>query len=264
MRIIKHIGCNFDVENQAELDGIGIKVSTGIDSFDIDESDPKWELLQRWLTRRCPVITTKTVFSKSELVNASYLNMVASWHHGFPMPDLDDGYLESTYDTSSMCKECGIGIVQKSQFRMKAEPKWGTRDILQLNWVFDTFFVTPQAYQDVFFPLGIRCLEVLNHKSGRPLESVVQIIVDDKALGDLDLDDSYKEACPMCGQAKIRPHDRGFFPRLLKRNELCIFKTREYFGSGCSAWNATIVSADLYKAITNSALKGVTFYPLVD
>jgi hypothetical protein len=70
MRIIKHVGCNFDVESQAELTGIGIKVSTGIDSFDIDESDPKWELLQPWLTRRCPVVTTKTVFSKSELVNA--------------------------------------------------------------------------------------------------------------------------------------------------------------------------------------------------
>jgi hypothetical protein len=46
MRIIQHVGCNFDVQSQSELAGIGIKVSTGIDSFDIDETDPKWELLQ--------------------------------------------------------------------------------------------------------------------------------------------------------------------------------------------------------------------------
>lgn len=264
MRVINHIGCNFDVDSQAELARIGIQVSRGIDAFDIDESDPKWVLLQPWLARRCPVVTTKTLFSKSELGNASYLNMVASWHHGFPMPDLDDGYLDCTYDTAEMCTECGIGALQKSPFRMKAEPMWGKRDILQLNWVFDAFFVSRRAYQDVFRPLGVRCNEVLGHKCGKPLESVVQIIIDDYADGYLDLHDPFKDICNKCGRSKIRPHDRGFFPRISQRRPLCIFKTREYFGSGHSAWNAIIISSDLYKAIAKSSLKGVTFYPLVD
>lgn len=262
MRIIKHIGCNFDAESQAELARIGIKVSTGIDAFDLDESDQRWNLIQPWLSRRQPVVTTKTLFTKAELGNASYLNMVASWHHGFPMPDLDDGYLECTYDTANMCRECGIGAFQKSPFRMRGEPKWGSRDILQLNWVFDAFFVTPNAYDDVFLPFGIRCSNVLDYKSGHPLQSVVQIVIDDKADGRLAMDDSCKHVCAKCGQSKFRPQDSGFFPRLSGGRSSCIFKTQEYFGSGRSAWNATIVSAKLYKAIAQSALKGVSFYPL--
>lgn len=264
MRIINHIGCNFDVDSQAELARIGIQVSRGIDAFDIDESDPKWGLLQSWLARRCPVVTTKTLFSKSELGNATYLNMVASWHHGFPMPDLDDGYLNCTYDTAEICTECGIGAFQKSPFRMKAEPRWGKREILQLNWVFDEFFVSRRAYQDVFRPLGVQCNEVLDHKCGEPLKSVVQIIIDRNPNGELDLHDSCKDVCAKCGQSKIKPHNRGFFPRLTQPSSLCIFRTQEYFGSGRSAWNATIVSSDLYKAITKSALKGVSFYPVAE
>lgn len=145
MRIIKHIGCNFDAESQAELDRIGISVSLGIDAFELDESDRRWDLIQPWLSRRHPVVTTRTLFTQAELGNATYLNMVASWHHGFPMPDLDDGYLECTYDTTNMCIECGIGASQRAPFRMSGEPKWGRNDILQLNWVFDAFFVTPRT-----------------------------------------------------------------------------------------------------------------------
>ena len=180
------------------------------------------------------------------------------------MPDLDDGYIKCTYDTAKMCTECGIGAFQKSPFRMKAEPKWGKWDILQLNWIFDAFFVSRRSYQDVFRPLGVQCNEVLNHNSGEPLESVVQIIINKVADGHLDLHDSCKDVCAKCGESKIRPHDRGFFPRLTQRRPLCIFRSQEYFGSGRSAWNATIVSSDLYKAIAKSALKGVSFYPLAD
>ncbi|MFN7733002.1 MAG: hypothetical protein ACK5OB_13955 [Pirellula sp.] len=262
MQIIQHVGCNFDAESRAELDRIGINVSLGIDAFDIDESDPRWDLLQPWLARRRPVVTTKTLFSDAELGSASYLQMVASWHHGFPMPDWDDGYLECTYDTSRMCPECGIGAAQKSPFRMKAEPKWGKRDILQLNWVFDAFFVTTRAYETVLLPFGIECEQVLDHKSGRPLRSVVQIVIDNVSDGRLCLEDSCKDVCNKCGQWKFRPHHRGFFPRLIQGRPLSIFRTEECFGSGRSAWNAIIVSADLYRAIAKSAPNGVAFYPL--
>jgi hypothetical protein len=36
----------------------------------------------------------------------------------------------------------------------------------------------------------------------------------------------------------------------------------EFFGSGGSAWNALIVSADVYKTVCERKLKGFTFVPL--
>jgi len=70
-----------------------------------------------------------------------------------------------------------MGLVQKAPFRMRGEPKWGTKHILQMNWVFDEFFVRIEVWDKVFRKFGIEKLPVVQHKTDKPLESVVQLKV---------------------------------------------------------------------------------------
>ena len=46
-----------------------------------------------------------------------------------------------------------IGAKQVSPFRMKESPNWGRRSILQMNWLFDEYFVKPEVWNAVFQPL---------------------------------------------------------------------------------------------------------------
>lgn len=52
------------------------------------------------------------------------------------MPDYKAGYLMTTYGGTG-CGVCGVGQLQKAPFSMRAEPKWGRRHMMQLNWVAD-------------------------------------------------------------------------------------------------------------------------------
>ena len=264
MQVVHHVACNFDKVDQSELAALGISVGLGVDAFDLVESGGKWQALQPWISRRRPVVTTSTKFTKPETDGAEYLQMTPAWHHGYPMPDMDNGYLELTYEAGAGCQRCGIGIRQVNPFRMKGEPKWGKRQILQLNWVFDEYFVTPGMYHTVFEPFGIKCRQVLQHRTGKPLQTVVQLAVDTITQVRLDMEKPFDALCSVCGQGKYHPHTRGFFPRLSEPESAPIFKSREHFGSGASAWRAIIVSQEVYRAMSAHDLKGVSFYPLAD
>jgi hypothetical protein len=188
--------------------------------------------------------------------------MGPSWHHGYPEPSGDLGFLRETYVESSVCKLCGSGKVQQHSFRLKQEPKWGNKQILQLNWVFDEFFVQPETWRHVFEPLGVACREVLHVKTGKPLETIVQLCIDEIATTELAIDESLEgERCKSCGVVKYLPIVRGAFPGLRRENKRSILKTKEVFGSGTSSWRAVLVSSELFRTITKANLKGVEFIP---
>src|SRR5262249_23183770 len=110
-------------------------------------------------------------------VASEILVMVPEWHHGYPQPEKDFGFLHMTYDPTSLCR-LGTGAVQMAPFRIKNEPKWGRRGILQLNWIFDEYFVRPEVWHGVFQPLGVRCRPVLLHSTGNEAASIVQLDID--------------------------------------------------------------------------------------
>lgn len=117
-------------------------------AFDVGEDHEQWfeirATLDGWGVSEGHV-TTK--FSREEVAQARWLDLVPDWHHGYPQPDEHESrYLSVTYDLSGWCSMCGTGLRQKAPLQMKAEPKWGRRGILQLNWVFDEYFVTPEEY----------------------------------------------------------------------------------------------------------------------
>lgn len=156
------------------------------------------------------VNTVRTVFTISECKQAKYLGMIPSWHYGYPMPDDDFVYLQD-FDLTEYCARCGTGLKQLAPFRMKKAPPWGNKSIVQLNWVFDEFFVKPETWTNIFKPFGIECLPVLLHRDGTNLDSVVQLKIE--RVMDLEMGDSPYEECGSCGRKKYLPITQGFLPQ---------------------------------------------------
>ena len=231
-------------------------------AFDIEESNPAWPtveiLIRDW--KMGDIVMMK--FTRSELNQARSLRMISSWHHGYPQPDDDLGYLSTSFDLSEYCEKCGIGKRQVAPIQMKHEPKWGRKNILQLHWLYDEFFVIPDVWESVFQTSGVGCQPVIQYKTGQVLQSVVQLDLKETAESALQLlDDQPCENCTSCGRTKYLSINRGLFPALTESPTDPILKTQEYFGSGGSAWKAIIVSTELCQNIRDHKLNGVRFIP---
>jgi hypothetical protein len=127
--------------------------------------------------------------------------MLSSWYHGYPEPSDDDSYKALTFDLSEYCRICGTGWRQVAPFRMKKPPVWRRRSILQLNWIFDEYFVKPDLWKAVFEPFGIGYWPVVLNKTGAEIESVVQLKVSD--LTDTRLEGVAYNVCPQCGAQEV-------------------------------------------------------------
>ncbi len=262
MRIVHRVSKTIDIAMQRELAILNIKVEIGLCTFEVDESHPSWDEVEAWISKWDAIDIVHTEFSKSELSSAAVLELCPSWHHGYPEPSAEMAFLKETYVESSVCKVCGSGKVQQHSFRLKQEPKWGNRQALQLNWVFDEFFVQPETWRRVFQPFGIACREVLHVRTGKPLETIVQLCVDEIATAELSIDGNHEvDRCKSCGVVKYMPIVRGEFPGLQGEFKGSMIKTKEVFGSGASSWRAVLVSSELFRAITEAKVKGVEFIP---
>jgi hypothetical protein len=261
MNIIHRISLSADDKKQSELSNHGIEVPLGFASFDIDESTPSWESLlprfREW--KAVDVISTK--FSRTELSNASFLKVGPTWHWDYPQPEDKRGYLTATYKTDSVCPACGCGAIQSCPFKIKGEPTWKKRKILQLNWIFDVFFCLPDIWQNIFKPFKVSHMEVLEYPTSKKLESIVQLIPQGVAICSDQLEQHPFSICSRCGTKKYLPITRGFFPGIKSDAPLHYFVSEEWFGSGASASRAVFVSQPLYRSIKNAKLTGVTFAP---
>lgn len=274
MRYIHRIAFRGSVSQRKQVESMGVEIlpsmilemPVGLPhvSFDLAEDHPNWPALRDLFANWDALGMQWTEFSKSELRNASWLNLVPDWHHGYPQPrDNEFGYLEATYDLTDYCVRCGIGNKQKAPFQMKGEPKWGRRNILQLNWVFDEYFVTPEAWASVFKPHGILARPVLNNKQIE-LNSVVQLVVDEHVGVVTERLTKEEQACTVCGRTKYLPVARGPFPLLVIEPSTPMAKTNEYFGSGASANKGVIVSHALFRDMQSAGMRGVSFRPVAD
>lgn len=247
------------------LDGLGIEYSEDLIVFVINEDDPRWPAVKSLMDEWKAIDLCTTTFSSRELRSASWLTMSSTWHHGYPMPDEDFGYLDETYDLTDYCSDCGIGAEQKAPFRLRGEPRWGKKSIFSLNWVFDEFFVTPDAWKSVFKPLGFERWPVLAHRSDRELKTVVQLRVDTILSDRLDMRDHPYEECPKCERIKYLPFSRGMFPAMTRSPKRSpAVKTKEWFGGGAQGYRELLVTRDVYRAATDGKLKGVTFMPVTE
>lgn len=226
-------------------------------TFVVTESDRRWPEFQQWLASRHLTSIVSTQFDPSEIARAEWADLTPDWHNGYPHPK--DGYETTTYDCTDYCEQCGIGAVQRTPFRLRGEPKWGRRSIFQLNWVFDEYFVKPTLWEMILKPLGVECRSVLNAK-GKELGTVVQVVVRQEV--EINHEGLSPTRCSLCGRMKYPSPRRGYFPALTKYPPGNIAKTREYFGSGASAYQSIVVSQAVISAFTSHGVRGASFWPL--
>jgi hypothetical protein len=223
---------------------------------DIAEDDPRWNEASQLVKKLKALDVPFTKFSDDELRSARHLAVLPNWHHGYPQPEGDFDYLSATYDLSSYCRTCRIGAKQIRPFRMKKEPTWGKHSILQLNWVFDEYFVRPETWHSIFEQFGIGFRPVLHHKTGNQLQSIVQL--DITQTTDLKTENLALTQCSVCKRQKYPPTVTGFFPAP-SSTYLVLAKSRQYFGSGASAFQQIMVGHELYVKIKKAGMKGADF-----
>lgn len=226
--------------------------------FDQDDRSQHWSdfLVKARELGADPRITP--IFSRAEIANAAWCHWLAEWHHGYPQPERGFAYREATYDLSAACSVCDVGCRQDEPFRMRSEPRWGRRSILQMFWVYDAWFVTPDAYYTVFQPFGIASREVLR-KSGRPLDTVVQLVVEEVVpLAEYRTEG---ELCPACGVFKMRDALTDYAPQPKVAPAAAMALSEGWYGSGGSAFRETLMRQDLVAAIQEAGLRGAAFHP---
>lgn len=231
-------------------------------AFDVCESHPKWQELEELVPEDILDTCVATVFAKEEIEAAEWLTMSGGWFHGYPQPNGNYEYKHLTYDDADMCSGCHGGLVQKGPFRVYGEPAWKRRQIMQLNWIYDEFFVSPEVWERVFKPFGLDKWPVAKNRKGELYESVVQLKIDYMSPSRLRLCGHPLEICKTCGRVRYRPFVRGMLPGPEEFPDAPIFKTLEVFGSGWQNYRRVIISRQLFRAIQEHDLKGARFSPV--
>jgi hypothetical protein len=274
-----------------EIDELGLayerSASTGLSILNITEDAPDWSYVRRLCEIHRVLSQVSNLFSTQEVESAAWLTMHARGHHGYPMPDDDFSYREATYDVRAYCSRCGIGAIQNAPFRIRGEFRAPRSHFIQLNWIFDEFFVrTPVAAALVDSKIqGVSFLAPMLHKRNEPSRDVVQMKIEfalPPAIHTANLqpvtcvlkNEEWRtetpamwlppEDLPYCGRRKYHMAHAG--PLRLSRTAFDgapdVVKTTEWFGSGASACHEVIVSARFRRLVTARAWRGVSFEPV--
>ena len=261
MRIKHHVFLHVSPEIRERLAALAVHVDEGLTAFDVFEDDTAWPEIRSLITEWSAVDAPSAEFSSVELEAAAWLQLRTSWNHGYPQPDDgENGYLSVTLDGESRCETCGVGGRQVAPYRMRKEPRWGRRAAMQLHWVRDEYFVTPEMWAALLRPLGVESRPVFNADGTRELSTVVQLAVSESAA--VDVDGAPSETCAVCHAVRFDKIAARPFPALRESPAGHLVHTREYFGSGASGHHEVIVSADVYAALTKAKVRGFDFVPL--
>lgn len=133
--------------------------------------------------------------------------------------------------------------------------------MLQLLWVYDEFFVTPEAWHSVFEPAGIHCRPVLNTDDA-VLDTVVQLAIEEEVS--LVRDGLSYEVCEQCGRKKYVSVTRGASPPLAVCPSASMARTREHFGDGGQADNRVVIGQALARSMRANGVRGASFRPVQD
>lgn len=261
MRRVHRLTFNVTRAEARQLVRLGLDARPGLGFADVDDTDPRWPAVRRWVRRHGGLDIPRAEFSPAEVLEARWLSVGATSHSGYPQPE--DTYEQVTYDAATYCPKCGRDRDQVAPFRMKCEPRWGRRGVIQLNWVYDELFVRPDVWRIVFRPLGIGCREVLI-RGGRRLRTVVQLEIPPREV-DVDVRGFRRTRCAACGRVK---HDSGALmgrgvPPILREPRGHIARSTQYFsGGGTSTFRLLFVSQAVARALAEHGIRGLEFEPV--
>ena len=260
MQVVHRFTFVADSDDQAVLARLNVSLKVGLSSIDIPENHSHWEDIAAWMANRRAVDLVRTAFSREEILDAAWLALEPAWHHGYPQPHEDAfGYLNATYDQTGYCRRCGCGLTQKAPFQMRGEPRWGRNTVLQLNWVFDEYFVRSEFFAVTLEPLGIVGRPVIDGRE-QVLRTAVQLVVSEEV--GLCTESLRGIPCPACRRTKYLPTARGYFPGLTSEPVGDIVRTKEWFGDGARAYHDVLVSNRVASALTSHGVRGITLRPV--
>lgn len=269
MRIIHHIGASASGKEVDILKDAGIVIPdfksdaiTDAFYFDLEESSDQYKRLRPYIIEFKLFDSIYTEFTHDEINSAEILVTNAKWCNGYPQPQQDFIYLNTTYEyPSEACKNCNIGKVQKESFRVAKAPNWGNKKIFHLYWVYDAFFVPLTVYETVFKKYNILSKPVFLYKTGQFLKDTVQLVLP-ITESDLMLDSFDYEIDKVCGKKKYAPYFKGFFPNFKSIPKgLHMWQSKEWFGSGGESFRRTFITQELRQELVGNKFK-MDFIPV--
>ncbi|TCP22377.1 hypothetical protein EV195_11226 [Tenacibaculum skagerrakense] len=195
------------------------------------------------------VIFTGVTFTQEEIDNAKYYVLYSVGDPiGYPQPE--QGYAKQVFDF----KECNFirnKRKQKAPFRIK-KPKWKKNQLsFSLHWEHDILFFKREVYEEIFAPQGLKCIDVLDHKTGKPLECTIQLDIPtakSKLLIDGTAFDIYE---PNCGVKQYSGKTLDFFPPFENNFEFNICYTQEEFDNG---YKRILISKEFCKLLVEAKI----------
>ena len=273
MIINKHIA--FRHEDELELvsylqkNNIEFLFDEFICVLDILESNPHWEFIAEYIKKRDMFCVTETIFEKSELKSADWLQVRSKWHFEYPQPEDDFLGKTVTYTLENYCVDCGCGLQQVNPFRVKKMPKWSKRHFLMLNWIGDELFVDEVAKNALenefpFLSFGAVCNKTGTKEYDNFYQIIMPTLSDNAVVGGQRY---FREilVCQSCGSRKYHPSGEGKLQldKNLLKDAPDMFKTKDWFGWDKGADHKIIISQKMYQFIVLSKFdSGLEFAPI--
>ncbi len=198
-------------------------------------------------------------------------------NHDYPQPEND-------YETQMyrpFCLRCGKYGEQISPFRVKNAFIANHSDFLQLNWVFDSFFTTPEIINILLNEgiSGFATKPVIIHKKNVEAENRIQLCFNtiiscadtellptvtckknnEEQKWDLPGPKRYSPDEPYCGNIKYHPPTSLVINPNSLSNAPDLFQTAEWFGSGGQIYRITLCSKKFMNLVKKYKWKGLFF-----
>ncbi len=254
-----------------ELAALGITSEPGFQTLIFDQGQDNWEAIEKLFDDWgiSPII--EMVPSKAELERARHLMITASKVNGYPQPESNEDsltpYLNGVYSLEHFNPKFGAPKGQQiGPIRLKKEPSMGRTDFMQVHWLHDLLLVKKTTYETYLQKMQIDFFPIVDYKSEKEFDNIVQLKSQGFAESPLELTDS-----SIVNDVFFETHTGVKRFQLTGLGVPCFeedpgpydfFQSREYFGGDGHASNRLMfVSQRFFKAYKENGLRGLNFYP---
>ena len=269
------------------------EIGCKIDKFHVEVFDDcrEWDAVCKIIYRHSQdpqsiVWDVRSIFTEAELAKAPYLRIICnSYGGGYPQPENDYKKLIFGIDDEMVKRSPGnfdvlIEHPQMAPFRFSREPDWGKRNkgFIGVVWEEDFVFVNNRCRELVFEPFGVKTLNVIKNKTGKPLETVFQLSpdvspapLDTKGFRFFDTPKKHRLYISTPFMTNILDFennikDDGFYPPFVSDPKTPCCWAQEYFVSseeaGFRICRDLIISHDIYMKIKEYKFTGLDYIPM--
>lgn len=272
MEVVHRVSFNprrkMDPSSQLREAGIALKQvgeSAGptLAVFEIRESDPMWPDVEAIIASSSIPFTTETRFTEQEIRSSKWVFVRPEFIWGYPMPNMDMGYKQASFDPASECPICGAGMNQTAPLRLKGEPPLRGRAFVGIHWIY-AVCARPDVVDCMREGLtGFEESTILKHKDGSPLTTVSQLRFPHTLERGL-IDTNLQRENPDCGHTKYLGASRDIYRFSAHSLDDCpdFVQTAQWFGSEHLAVRLLLASSAFANIYMDNAWKGLHLEPI--